>query len=52
MMGNHWATYIVYGGQAEGIVMVRDEGEGEKGLDVQMVGDCLLYFDGEDEPGR
>ena len=50
MMGVHRATYIVYGGQAEGIVVVGDEGEGQKGLDVQMVGDCLLYFDGEDGP--
>lgn len=30
--------------------MVGDEGEGEKGLNVKMVGDCQLYFDGEDRP--
>jgi hypothetical protein len=50
MMGDHRTTYVVYSGQAEGIVMVGDEGEGEKGLDVKMVGDCELYFHGEDGP--
>lgn len=30
--------------------MAGDEGEGEKGVDVQMVGDCQLYFHGEDGP--
>jgi hypothetical protein len=49
-MGEHGATYVVYGGQAEGIVVAGDEGEGEKGVDVKMVGDCQLYFDGEDRP--
>ena len=30
--------------------MVGDEGEGEKGLNVKMVCDCQLNFDGEDRP--
>lgn len=30
--------------------MTGDEGEGEKGLDVEMMGDCQVYFDGEDGP--
>ena len=42
-------TYVVYCGQAEGIVATGDEGEGEKGGGVEMVGDCELYFDGEDQ---
>jgi hypothetical protein len=51
MMGNpHGATYVVYGGQAEGIVMAGDKGEGEKGLDVKMLCDCQLHFHGEDGP--
>jgi hypothetical protein len=47
-MGDEGATYVVYSRQTEGMVVVGDEGEGEKGLDVKMVGDCQLYFDGED----
>ena len=27
-----------------------DEGEREEGVDVEMVGDCELYFDGEERP--
>ncbi len=30
--------------------MAGDEGEGDKGVDVKMVGDCELYLDGEDGP--
>jgi hypothetical protein len=43
-------TYVVYGGQADGMAVVGDEGEREKGLYVEMLGDGELNLDREDGP--